>query len=81
MRVLLRKSADARKMAHYRLFLEMLQKLLMKKKVVWQEVPAFQMPWPQPLKPSLWLKAKIENKFYYNYILLDWQSLKRILKT
>ena len=79
MRVLLRKSIDARKLSHYRLYLELVQKLLAKKKVVWQDVPGFNLGWQVPLKPNLWLKAKIENKFYYNYILNDWQGLKKIL--
>jgi hypothetical protein len=79
MRVLLRKSLDARKLAHYRLYLELVQKFLAKKKVVWQDVSGFNLGWQVPLKPNLWLKAKIENKFYYNYILHDWQGLKKIL--
>jgi hypothetical protein len=79
MRVLLRKSLDARKLAHYRLYLELVQKLLSKKKVQWQDVPGFNLGWQVPLKPNLWLKAKMENKFYYNYILNDWQGLKKIL--
>jgi hypothetical protein len=79
MRVLLRKSTETRKLAHYRLYLEMVQKMLSKKKVIWQDVPGFNLNWPFPLKPNLWLKAKMENKFYYNYILNDWQSRKKIL--
>jgi hypothetical protein len=79
LRVLLRKSTDARKLAHYRLYLELVQKLLSKKKVQWQDVPGFNLDWQIPLKPNLWLKAKMENKFYYNYILSDWQGLKKIL--
>jgi hypothetical protein len=79
MRVLLRRSPDSRKLSQYRLFLELLQKLLSKKKVAWQDIPGFQTPWTHPLKPSLWLRAKIENKFYYNFILDDWQARKKIL--
>lgn len=79
LRVLLRKAPDARKQAHFRLFLELVQKMLSKKRVQWQDIPGFHMNWTQPLKPNLWLKAKMENKFYYNFILDDWQARKKIL--
>lgn len=79
MRILVRKAPDGRKLGHYRQFLELLHRHLTKKKVAWQEIAGLKFPWTQPLKPNLWLKAKIENKFYYNYVLEDWQGRKKIL--
>lgn len=79
MRILLRKMPDGRRMGHYRNYLDLLQRHLTKKKVTWQEIHGMNCGWETPLKPNLWLKAKIENKFYYNYVLDDWQGRKKIL--
>lgn len=78
-RALIRKHPDARRMAHYRLFLDLLQKFLMKKPLQWQEIPAFDTEWNELFKLNLWFKAKVENSFYYNSILNDWQAQKKIL--
>jgi hypothetical protein len=34
--------------------------------------------WEQILRIDLWLQAKLENKFYYNLIMEDWQSRKKV---
>jgi hypothetical protein len=78
-RSLIRKHPDARRMAHYRQFLDLLQKFLLKKPVQWQEIPAFETDWNELFKLNLWFKAKVENSFYYNSILNDWQAQKKIL--
>jgi hypothetical protein len=79
LRALLRKATDGRKLNHYRAFLDMLQKFLMKKPFSYQEVTALETDWNDLLKLNLWLKSKIENSFYYNSILSYWQGRKKIL--
>lgn len=75
----LRKNPDSRKLSHYRLFFDMLQKFLTKKPFQFQEIPAFETEWNELFKLNLWLKAKIDNTFYYNSILHYWQGRKKIL--
>jgi hypothetical protein len=79
LRGLLRKSTDARKLSHYRAFLDMLQKYLLKKPFSYQEISALETDWNDLLKLNLWLKSKIDNSFYYNAILSYWQGRKKIL--
>jgi hypothetical protein len=79
LRSLLRKSTDARKLSHYRAFLDMLQKYLQKKPFSYQEISALETDWNDLLKLNLWLKSKIDNSFYYNAILSYWQGRKKIL--
>ncbi len=79
MRSLLRKNPDSRKLSHYRSFFDMLQKFLTRKSFQWQEIPAFETDWNELFKLNLWLKAKIDNTFYYNSILQYWQGRKKIL--
>ncbi|MEM0996478.1 MAG: hypothetical protein AAGN35_05340 [Bacteroidota bacterium] len=79
LRAQIRKSKDARKLGHIRQFLEMVQKMLDKKRITYQEIAALNTDWMDILKLNLWLKAKIENNFYYNYILDYWQTRKKIL--
>ncbi len=79
LRALLRKSTDARKLSHYRAFLDMLQKYLLKKPFSYQEISALETDWNDLLKLNLWLKSKIDNSFYYNSILSYWQGRKKIL--
>ena len=75
----LRKQPNPRRLSYIRNFLDMLQKHLDKKKVRWQEIPQFKTEWQQLFKPNLWLKAKMENYFYFNYILEYWQERKQVL--
>lgn len=77
----IRKSKDVRKLGHIRQFLDMLQKLLARKQISYQEIAALNTDWMDTLKLNLWLRAKIENSFYYNFILQYWQSRKKILST
>ena len=77
LRALLRKSTDARKLSHYRAFLDMLQKYLLKKPFSYQEISALETDWNDLLKLNLWLKSKIDNSFYYNAILNYWQGGRR----
>ena len=79
LKTFLRKQPNPRKLSYIRNFLEMLQKHLEKKKVRWQEIPQFQTEWRELFKPNLWLRAKIENYFYFNYILEYWQARKQVL--
>lgn len=76
----LRKSKDARKLSHIRHFLEQIQKTLNNKNSNFSEIPALNTDWMDLLKLNLWLQAKSENNFYYNYILDYWQGRKQILK-
>lgn len=79
LRSLLRKSTDSRKLGHYRLFLDMLQRYLTKKPFPFQEIQALETEWRDLLKLNLWLKSKVDNSFYYNAILNYWQGRKKIL--
>jgi hypothetical protein len=79
LRSLLRKSSDGKKLGHYRLFLDMLQKFLAKKSFPFQEIHALETEWRDLLKLNLWLKSKVEGSFYYNSILSYWQGRKKIL--
>lgn len=79
LRALLRKSTDSRKLAHYRAFLDMLQRHLQKKSFSFQEIGGLETDWNDLLKLNLWLKSKAENSFYYNSILNYWQGRKKIL--
>jgi hypothetical protein len=79
LRALLRKSSDSRKLGHYRLFLDMLQKFLTKKAFPFQEIHALETEWRDLMKLNLWLKSKVDNSFYYNAILNYWQGRKKIL--
>lgn len=79
LRAMLRKASDSRKLGHYRLFLDMLQKFLTKKNVPYQEIAALETEWRDLLKLNLWLKSKVDNNFYYNSILNYWQSRRKIL--
>jgi hypothetical protein len=81
LRAHIRKSKDVRKLGHIRQFLDMLQKLLARKQITFQEITALNTDWMDTLKLNLWLHAKIENSFYYNSILRYWQSRKKILST
>jgi hypothetical protein len=47
---MLRKASDSRKLGHYRLFLDMLQKFLTKKNVPYQEIAALETEWRDLLK-------------------------------
>ena len=76
----IRKSKDSRKLSHYRQFLDMLQRLLNKKKVNYNAIAALETDWMDLIKLNLWLKAKVENNFYYNYILSYWQERKQVVK-
>lgn len=79
MKTYLRKQPNPRRLSYIRNFLDLLAKHLEKKKVRWQEVPQFKSDWRTLFKPNLWLKAKIENYFYFNYILEYWQEQKQVL--
>lgn len=76
----IRKSKDARKLSHFRQFLEMLQKFLSKKSVSFQPVSALETDWMDLIKLNLWLQAKIDNNFYYNGILSYWQERKTVVR-
>ena len=41
-------------------------------------VPLFPESWEQILRLDLWVKAKLENKFYYNLITDAWQERKKV---
>lgn len=75
----IRKHPNSRKLTHIRTFLEMIEKLLNRKTVRWQQIPALETQWIELFKPNLWIKAKVENNFYYNYILDYWQERKQII--
>ena len=75
----LRKQDSPRKLGHYKLFSEAVQKMLERKQVSWEEIPGLRTDWRELLKLNLWLKAKIENAFYYNNILGYWQARKKVL--
>lgn len=79
LKTFLRKQPNPRRLSYIRNFLDMLQKHLDKKKVRWQEIPQFRTEWQQLFKPNLWLRAKMENYFYFNYILQYWQDRKQVL--
>ena len=75
----LRKQTNPRKLSYVRNFLELLQKLLEKKNPKFQEFHQMKTDWRTLFKPNLWMKAKIENYFYYNYILEFWQKQKKVI--
>lgn len=76
----IRKSKDSRKLSHYRAFLEKVQKLLNKKGVQYNVITALETDWLDLIKLNLWVKAKIENQFYYNNILEYWQDRKTVVR-
>ena len=76
----IRKSKDSRKLSHYRAFLEKVQKLLNKKNLQYAVIPALETDWMDLIKLNLWVKAKIENQFYYNNILTYWQDRKTVIR-
>ena len=76
----IRKSKESRKLSHYRQFLDMLQKFINKKRVNFSPIAALETDWMDLIKLNLWLKAKIDNNFYYNYILDYWQQRKQVVK-
>jgi hypothetical protein len=48
------------------------------KTVVPKNIQLFPPNWEQTLRVDLWLKAKMENKFYYHLILDGWQERKKV---
>ncbi len=76
----IRKSKISRKLSHYRQFLDMIQKFLNKKRVTYSPIANLETDWMDLIKLNLWLKAKVENNFYYNYILDYWQQRKQVVK-
>ena len=79
MKTYLRKQPNPRKLSYLRNFLDLVAKHLERKKVRWQEIAQFNTDWRTLFKPNLWLKAKTENYFYFNYILKYWQEQKQVL--
>lgn len=41
-------------------------------------IPLFPESWEQVLRLDFWIKAKLENKFYYNLITDAWQQRKKV---
>ncbi len=76
----IRKSKDSRKLSHYRAFLEKVQKVLSRKAVQYSAIPAMETDWMDLIKLNLWIKAKIDNQFYYNNILAYWQERKTVVR-
>lgn len=76
----IRKSKDSRKLSHYRAYLEKVQKLLNKKSAQYTLVPALETDWMDLIKLNHWMKAKIDNQFYYNNILDYWQERKTVVR-
>lgn len=40
--------------------------------------PLFPLDWEQVIRVDHWLQAKLDNEFYYNYLLEEWQKRKRV---
>lgn len=76
----IRKSKDSRKLSHYRAFLEKIQKILNRKNVTYAPISALETDWMDLIKLNLWVKAKIDNQFYYNNILAYWQERKTVVR-
>ncbi len=51
---------------------------LEKKKVKERSLQVFPRAWEPIMRADLWLKAKQNNRFYYNLMLDDWQGRRRV---
>lgn len=60
-------------------YLEIMNRYLLRKPIKSADIPPVGSAWKQLFKADLWLKSKIENRFYYNSILEFWHSRKRVL--
>jgi hypothetical protein len=71
----LRKRKDCRPQAES---LTLLSTFLEKRKIKEKHVPVFPVQWENILRIDLWVKAKQGGRFYYNLLLEDWQTRRKV---
>lgn len=79
LKVTLRKLGRVKEAVPGRKFLELVEKIIARTKSREFDYTGLESTWRDPLKVNLWLKGKLENNFYYNLILDDWQASRKVL--
>jgi hypothetical protein len=79
LKVTLRKLGRVKESLPGRKFLDLVEKIISRTKSREPDYEGLGSTWRDPLKVNLWLKGKMDNNFYYNLILKEWQDTRKVL--